>query len=68
MARRNERKAQPLGIDGVVVVGFASQQTVRALGDGLGKQTAAVASALRAALPELEVLVSAENRDPYTYL
>ena len=30
--------------------------------------TAAVASALRAALPELEVLVSTENRDPYTYL
>ena len=30
--------------------------------------TAAVAAALRAALPELEVLVSAENRDPYTYL
>ena len=30
--------------------------------------TAAVASALRTALPELEVLVSAENRDPYTYL
>ena len=24
--------------------------------------------ALRAALPELEVLVSTENRDPYTYL
>ena len=30
--------------------------------------TAAVAAALRAALPEVEVLVSAENRDPYTYL
>ena len=30
--------------------------------------TAAVASALRAALPEVEVLVSTENRDPYTYL
>ena len=30
--------------------------------------TAAVAAALRAALPELEVLVSTENRDPYTYL
>ena len=30
--------------------------------------TAAVAAALRTALPELEVLVSAENRDPYTYL
>ena len=30
--------------------------------------TAAVAAALRPALPELEVLVSTENRDPYTYL
>ena len=30
--------------------------------------TAAVAAALRAALLELEVLVSTENRDPYTYL
>ena len=30
--------------------------------------TAAVASALRTALPELEVLVSTGNRDPYTYL
>ena len=30
--------------------------------------TAAVAAALRTALPELEVLVSTENRDPYTYL
>ena len=30
--------------------------------------TAAVAAKLRAALPELEVLVSTENRDPYTYL
>ena len=30
--------------------------------------TAAVAATLRAALPELEVLVSTENRDPYTYL
>ena len=30
--------------------------------------TAAVAATLRAALPEVEVLVSAENRDPYTYL
>ena len=30
--------------------------------------TAAVASALRTALPEVEVLVSTENRDPYTYL
>ena len=30
--------------------------------------TAAVAAALRAALPEVEVLVSTENRDPYTYL
>ncbi len=30
--------------------------------------TAAVAEKLRAALPELEVLVSTENRDPYTYL
>ena len=30
--------------------------------------TAAVAAALRTALPEVEVLVSAENRDPYTYL
>ena len=29
--------------------------------------TAAVAAALRAALPELDVLVSTENRDPYTY-
>lgn len=30
--------------------------------------TAAVAAALRTALPEVEVLVSTENRDPYTYL
>ena len=30
--------------------------------------TAAVAAKLRAALPEVEVLVSTENRDPYTYL
>ena len=30
--------------------------------------TAAVAAKLRAALPELDVLVSTENRDPYTYL
>ena len=30
--------------------------------------TAAVAAALRTALPELEVLVSTDNRDPYTYL
>ena len=30
--------------------------------------TATVAAKLRAALPELEVLVSTENRDPYTYL
>lgn len=30
--------------------------------------TAAVAQKLRAAFPELKVLVSAENRDPYTYL
>ena len=30
--------------------------------------TAAVAAALRTALPELEVLVSTGNRDPYTYL
>lgn len=30
--------------------------------------TAAVAEKLRAAFPELEVLVSEENRDPYTYL
>ena len=30
--------------------------------------TAAVAAKLRAALPELEVLVSTENRDPNTYL
>ena len=30
--------------------------------------TAAVAEKLRAALPELDVLVSTENRDPYTYL
>ena len=29
---------------------------------------AAVAEKLRAALPELDVLVSTENRDPYTYL
>ena len=29
---------------------------------------AAVAAKLRAALPQLEVLVSTENRDPYTYL
>ena len=29
--------------------------------------TAAVAEKLRAALPELDVLVSTENRDPYTY-
>ena len=27
-----------------------------------------IAAALRTALPELEVLVSTENRDPYTYL
>ena len=30
--------------------------------------TAAVAEKLRAALPELDVLVSTENRNPYTYL
>ena len=30
--------------------------------------TAAVAEQLRAAFPELEVLVSTENRDPYTYI
>ena len=30
--------------------------------------TAAVAAALHTALPEVEVLVSTENRDPYTYL
>ena len=30
--------------------------------------TAAVAERLRAAFPELEVLVSTENRDPYTYI
>ena len=30
--------------------------------------TAVVAEKLRTALPELEVLVSTENRDPYTYL
>ena len=30
--------------------------------------TAAVAAKLRTALPQLEVLVSTENRDPYTYL
>ena len=30
--------------------------------------TAAVAAKLRAALPQLEVLVSADNKDPYTYL
>ena len=30
--------------------------------------TAAVAATLRTALPEVEVLVSTENRDPYTYL
>ena len=30
--------------------------------------TAAVAAKLRAALPQLEVLVSTDNRDPYTYL
>ena len=30
--------------------------------------TAAVAEKLRAALPELEVLVSTDDRDPYTYL
>lgn len=29
---------------------------------------AAVAVKLRAAMPELDVLVSTENRDPYTYL
>ena len=27
-----------------------------------------LAEKLRAALPELDVLVSTENRDPYTYL
>lgn len=41
MPRRNEGQPQPLGIQRMVVVGFAGQQTVRALGDGLGKQTAA---------------------------
>ena len=30
--------------------------------------TAAVAERLRAAFPMLEVLVSTENRDPFTYL
>ena len=30
--------------------------------------TAAVAEKLRAVFPEVEVLVSTENRDPYTYL
>ena len=30
--------------------------------------TAAVAERLRAAFPELEVLVSTANRDPYTYI
>ena len=30
--------------------------------------TAAVAERLRAACPELEVLVSTANRDPYTYI
>ena len=44
MSRRNEGKPQPLGVQRMVVVGFAGQQTVRALGDGFGKQTAARAA------------------------
>ena len=44
MPCRNEGKPQPLGVQCMVVVGFAGQQTVRALGDGFGKQTAARAA------------------------
>ena len=44
MPRRNEGQPQPFGIQCMVVVGFAGQQTVRALGDGFGKQTAARAA------------------------
>ena len=41
MPRRNQGQPQPFGIQCMVVVGFAGQQAVRALGDGFGKQTAA---------------------------
>ena len=44
MPRRNEGQSQPLGIQCMVVVGFAGQQTVRTLGNGFGKQTAARAA------------------------
>ena len=45
----------------LVIPGMAEPKEVE-------ENAAAVADALRAALPELEVLVSTENRDPYTYL
>ena len=53
MARRNERKAQPLGIDGVVVVGFTGQQAVRAHSNGICKQASARTADDRQALDRL---------------
>ena len=43
-------------------------QLLQKLNVDAGSFSAAVAEKLRAALPELDVLVSTENRDPYTYL
>ena len=50
--------AQRLGLSLIAAGHYATEFPV----------TAAVAEKLRVALPELDVLVSTENRDPYTYL
>ena len=50
--------AKRLGLSLIVAGHYATEFPV----------TAAVAEKLRTALPELEVLVSAANKDPYTYL
>ena len=44
MARSNERKPQPLCVDGMVMVGFAGQQAVGPHGEGIGKQAPACAA------------------------
>ena len=75
VARCDEREPQTLCVDGVVVVGLAID--AKRLGLSLIAAghyatefpvTAAVAEKLRTAFPELEVLVSEDARDPYTYL
>ena len=54
----NGRMVKRLGLSLIAAGHYATEFPV----------TAAVAEKLRAALPELEVLVSEANKDPYTYL